>query len=88
MLNDRCQSCGMPKASDFFKYGTEKDGSESKDYCAYCYDNGAFTSDVTMDGMIDICLKEMAKGNVNISPENARQMMLDIFPKLKRWANK
>ena len=32
-----CQSCAMPMADG--DYGTEKDGSESHDYCKYCYQN-------------------------------------------------
>jgi hypothetical protein len=49
-----CQSCGMPleksvKGEDF---GTNADGAKNNDYCAYCYKDGKFTQDVTMDGMI------------------------------------
>lgn len=37
-----CQSCGMPlsKPEDF---GTNADGSESKEYCGFCFQNGRFT---------------------------------------------
>ena len=36
------QSCMMPKDSDMFKGGTEKDGTLNLEYCNYCYDNGVF----------------------------------------------
>ena len=43
-----CQSCGMPLAGAPQEMGTEKDGSPNPDYCTYCYQNGAFTRDCTM----------------------------------------
>ena len=45
-----CQSCGMPMGDTDELYGTEADGSKSTDYCSYCYADGAFTSECTMDG--------------------------------------
>ena len=49
-----CQSCGMPMNDDV--YGTNADGSVNNDYCNHCYINGKFTSDVTMEEMIDFCV--------------------------------
>ncbi|QSF98972.1 transcriptional regulator [Bacillus paralicheniformis] len=50
-----CQSCGMPMTSELF--GTEKDGGKNRDYCMYCYENGAYTHpDATLKEMIDICV--------------------------------
>ena len=46
-----CQSCGMPMSDEHF--ASEKDGSKSEDYCKYCYLDGEFTSDITMEEMID-----------------------------------
>ena len=49
-----CQSCMMPlNAPEDF--GTEKDGSPSADYCKFCYVNGEFTGDMTMEQMIEFC---------------------------------
>lgn len=50
-----CQSCAMPleNPEDF---GTEKDGGKNADYCRYCYESGAFTGDVSMEGMIEACV--------------------------------
>ena len=77
-----CQSCAMPMGDNDF--GTEKDGSKSEDYCKYCYQNGEFTSDVTMEEMIDLCVPKTAEAT-GMSEEEARKMSEEFFPKLKRW---
>ena len=77
-----CQSCAMPMTEE--DYGSEKDGSKSKDYCKYCYQNGEFTSDITMEEMIDFCVPKTAQAT-GMSEEEARRMSEEIFPKLKRW---
>lgn len=77
-----CQSCAMPMTDDDF--GTEKDGSKSEDYCKYCYQNGEFTSDITMEEMIDFCVPKTAEAT-GMSEEEARKMSEEMFPKLKRW---
>ena len=42
----------MPLKKDPEGGGTEKDGSRSKKYCSYCYENGAFVNpDMTADEM-------------------------------------
>ena len=46
-----CQSCGMPVNDSTF--GKEADGSSNEDYCHYCYAEGRFTRDCTMDEMIE-----------------------------------
>lgn len=38
----RCQSCGMPLSKDRNGGGTEADGTRSRRYCSYCYENGRF----------------------------------------------
>ncbi len=44
-----CKSCGIPMGLDT-DFGTNADESLNEDYCSYCYQKGAFTNDVTMDG--------------------------------------
>lgn len=43
-----CQSCAMPlvKEEDF---GTNADGSKNMDYCVYCFKDGKFTCETTME---------------------------------------
>lgn len=80
-----CQSCGMPMGQTDEMYGRESDGSISADYCKYCYDNGKFTSNATMDEMIEICIPPMVEANADMSEDDARKMMKEYFPNLKRW---
>ena len=77
-----CQSCAMPMNDEDF--GTEKDGSKSSDYSKYCYQNGEFTSDVSMEEMIDFCVPKTAQV-ICMDEKEARMMSEEIFPKLKRW---
>ncbi|WNY25428.1 zinc ribbon domain-containing protein [Methanolapillus millepedarum] len=80
-----CQSCGMPMGKTDELYGTEKSGSKSKDYCLYCYESGQFTANVSMDEMIEICVPHMANADSGMTAEEARKMMQQFFPMLKRW---
>ncbi len=79
-----CQSCGMPMAPGV-EYGTEEDGSKSADYCSYCYQNGKFTSEMTMEEMVDFCTPHMAEANPGMTAQQAKEQMLNFFPTLKRW---
>ena len=79
-----CQSCGMPLSKDD-DFGTNADGMKNRDYCAYCYKEGKFTQDVTMEGMIEICVPFMVKANKDMTAETARKSMQEWFPTLKRW---
>jgi len=82
-----CQSCGMPLTDDH--YGKNADGSVNSDYCQYCFADGAFTSDVTMDQMIEECLQYLDDFNKDseqkMTPDQAREQMKQFFPTLKRW---
>lgn len=80
-----CQSCGMPMGDTDELYGTNEDGSRSEDYCNYCYHDGAFTMDCTMEEMIEGCVPMMAGANSGMSEGEARNMMKQFFPELKRW---
>ena len=79
-----CQSCGMP-LTDKTQFGTETDGSPSPDYCAYCYQQGQFVGEMTMDEMIDFCTPHMVQANPGMTAEQARTQMFRFFPMLKRW---
>jgi len=81
-----CQSCGMPMGPTDELYGAEQDGTKSKDYCHYCYQNGAFTSECTMQEMIDYCVKPMLENVPGMTEAQARDIMGKTFPQFKRWA--
>lgn len=79
-----CQSCGIPINREELM-GTNTDGSKNNEYCNHCYENGAFSSNVTMTEFIEVCVPYVSKGNPHPNEEAARKFMQDSFPKLKRW---
>lgn len=84
-----CQSCGMPLKNEIL--GTEANGAANEDYCIYCYKDGNFTMDCTMDEMIEHCSRFTGEINRqsgrNMTQEQAKDMMRQFFPHLKRWRN-
>lgn len=85
MTQKFCQSCGMPMGDSDELYGTNADGSKNDDYCKYCFEKGAFTFQGTMEEMIAICIPPMVAANPNMTEEDARKIMQEWFPTLKRW---
>jgi hypothetical protein len=80
-----CQCCAMPLDESGEFEGTEADGSKNEEYCIYCYKDGAFTApDATMEEMIEICVPHMV-ANGGMAEDEARSMMQNFFPELKRW---
>lgn len=82
-----CQSCGMRmRPTD---YGTDADGSSNIEYCRYCFSNGKFSQDITMEEIVEHnlnFLKEFnEEGGTDYTADEARFIMLQDFPKLKRW---
>jgi len=83
MMENICQSCSMPlvKEEDF---GTNRDGSKNKDYCAYCYKDGEFSDNtMTAEKMIGVCIPFLVKEG--IEEQEARNILLNTIPNLKRW---
>lgn len=83
-----CQSCGMPMLQpDHF--GTEADGSPNQEYCAYCYKDGNFTADCSMEEMIQFNAQfhDQMHGEDGhpYTREEAIAEMRKFFPMLKRW---
>lgn len=66
------------------EFGTDKKGIRVKDYCEYCFKNGKFTSDSTMDEMVELCAKYMT----DINKDEAIDHLKKKLPTLKRWAQK
>lgn len=79
-----CQSCGMPMTKPD-AFGTEQDGSRSRDYCTHCYASGAFAHPgATMPSMLEKCVEIMSAQGFMPAPE-ARKLMAEMLPQLKRW---
>lgn len=85
-----CQSCGMPLETTE-QMGTESDGSRSQKYCTYCYQNGAFVNDITLDEMIEDNLKYLKEWNnetgKSFTADEARKELQAYLPTLERWKN-
>ena len=84
MENMICQSCGMPMTSSD-QCGTNKDGSINNDYCKYCYKDGGFIDDVTMEEYIEMCSKYGEQAGM--TNEEMKEHCRNLFPTLKRWMN-
>lgn len=80
-----CQSCGMPLKKSPNGGGTNADGTISKMYCAYCYENGQFKQpDISASEMMDfvrVKMKEMG------FPGFLAKLFSKGIPKLERWKN-
>ena len=82
-----CQSCGMPLTPEVL--GTNADGSKNEEYCIYCYKDGAFTGDFTMEEMVEFCSQFVDEYNKNtgksLTREEYKVELRKYFPSLKRW---
>jgi hypothetical protein len=61
-IQNWCQSCAMPLDDVNFR-GTNADGSKNKEYCKYCFKDDKFTSELTVDEMIEICVPMTSRDN-------------------------
>lgn len=77
-----CQSCGMPMQEE--QYGTNADGSRNDEYCCYCYQNGSFVGNSTMEEMAKFCARFEVEGGRAKTLEEAEKMLLEYFPTLER----
>ncbi len=82
-----CQSCGMPLTDNIL--GAEADGKKNEDYCIYCYKDGAFTGDFTMEEMVEFCSQFVDQYNKDTGKQLTRDEYKDFlrqyYPNLKRW---
>lgn len=83
-----CQSCGMPMILTD-QFGTNKDHSKNTDYCCFCYEEGNFTQEFTMNEMIEHCAQFLDEFNREVERPLTREQaigeMQKSFPSLKRW---
>lgn len=78
-----CQSCGMMfTAPD--QHGHEADGAEVEDFCRWCYDDGAYTYETTMEDMIEDCAPRMAEA-MDWTVDESASLLGAVLPTLKRW---
>ena len=78
-----CQSCSMPLDKPEMM-GTEKDGTKSKEYCTYCYQQGAFVNPkMTLAEMTSMVKDQMEKRKIS---KDLVTKAVNSLPFLKRWS--
>lgn len=83
MPEQYCQSCGMMfTGSD--QHGHDADGSEVEDFCRWCYEDGAYVENTTMDEMIEDCAPRMAEA-MGWTVDEAASLLGAVLPTLRRW---
>lgn len=78
-----CESCGMILTPA--DYGSDADGSKDEHYCKWCYEQGKYTYETTMDAMIEDCAPRLAE-NTGMSRDEAVSLIGAVLPHLKRWS--
>lgn len=82
-----CQSCGMVLRDDGDK-GTERDGSTCEEYCAFCYQRGAFVRELTMEELWKAICFSWRNGTgrrAAFDQGGGKSRTPGILPTLARW---
>lgn len=78
-----CESCGMLLTPN--DYGTAANGKPTDHYCKWCYEQGEYTYETTMEAMIEDCAPRLAE-NTGMTRDEAVSLMGAVLPHLKRWS--
>lgn len=78
-----CQSCRLPLVLQV--QGIESDNSKSETYCMYCYQNGAFTEELTMEDMTTRRAPVFTSSNPDMTIQEAFDLLHKLLPELERW---
>lgn len=83
-----CQSCAMP-LKQIDDLGANADKTANTEYCRYCFNDGKFSHERTIEEMVESNLKfldEFNAGNgTNYTPDEARIILKMHLAALKRW---
>lgn len=71
----------MPLSDDLL--AREPDGAFNEQYCKWCWEDGRFVQDCTMEEMVEHCIQFMPLGQTE--PEVCRAYMRGLLPTLDRW---
>jgi hypothetical protein len=79
----RCQSCGAILRNDF-DCGTNADHTLNHEYCHYCFLDGTYQDDCSLDAMLSIA--EQVIGDAERLPATAAAARARrLVPQLARW---
>lgn len=81
-MNRICQSCGLSLEQEEL-FGTNADGSKNDTYCKFCFQNGKFGKNETLEEMIESCVPFLL--NDFPTEGDARKYLWSVIPNLKRW---
>lgn len=79
-----CQSCAMPLTKEE-EFATNANGSKNEEYCIYCYKDGNFVSNQSMEEMVEFCIPFVYKEGEGKTVDEVRKDMLTYYKTLKRW---
>lgn len=75
-----CQSCGKILTED--NKGTEADNSYSPIYCNYCFEDGSFREDISLEEMQSKVRLSLEKSPI---PKFIKERVVMNLGNLKRW---
>lgn len=80
---DLCQCCGTPFSVPNMPRGTEADGTESADYCKWCYEDGRLKA-AELDDFIEETAPYFMQAT-GCEKDEAISFLGALLPSLKRW---
>jgi hypothetical protein len=81
----RCHSCGHPLYRGHL--GTKLDGSDSREFCADCYQKGAWTEPgLTLEALVQRESRRLVHEKI-VTDDKALEQARRLLSHLKRWTS-
>ena len=87
MAEKICQSCAMSLKEEKY-FGTNNDSTKNEDYCIFCFKDGEFTYEITMNEMIEKGMDFLKRfgGLDSRNTDGIREILNAMYSGLKRWS--
>ena len=87
MIEKICQSCAISLNEEKY-FGANADGSKNEDYCIFCFNEGKFTYEITMNEMIEKGMDFLKRfgGLDSKNTDGIREILNVMYSGLKRWS--
>ncbi|MCP1222804.1 zinc ribbon domain-containing protein [Sebaldella sp. S0638] len=87
MIEKICQSCAMSLNEEKY-FGTNTDGSKNEDYCVFCFSEGEFTYEITMNEMVEKGMDFLKRfgGLDSKNTDGIKEILNVMYSGLKRWS--